>query len=389
MVESKIKKGFLKPKHIGDPVVGKPWISDLTIADLDQDGLKDVIICDGKANEVRWIRQTALNVYEEQAIGDPVQGPAHVEVCDFEDDGDLDLLVASMGVIFPNNEKIGAVVIMEQTEPGIWVNHIVLDKVARVTDVRAADFNGDGLKDLAVAQFGYVQGEARWMKNLGNFEFESEILTNLSGAIHSPIADLNGDGHLDITILVSQEWEEIHLYEGDGTRFRKKVIYGSTNEDYGSSGISLYDVDRDTDLDILFTNGDAFDYARPGPRPWHGVQWLENKGRGFFEFHRLGDFPGAYSPVACDIDGDADMDILAVSGFNHWENPSAVSLICYENMGNERFLPRTLAHHPTHLIVLKAADMDDDGQIELVTGSFHAYPPFDHEFARITLWDTQ
>ena len=31
-------------------------------------------------------------------------------------------------------------------------------------------------------------------------------------------------------------------------------------------------------MDILYTNGDAFDYIPPGPRPWHGVQWLENKG---------------------------------------------------------------------------------------------------------------
>jgi len=30
--------------------------------------------------------------------------------------------------------------------------------------------------------------------------------------------------------------------------------------------------------------------------------------------------------------------------------------------------------------------MDDDGEIELVTGALHAYPPFG-EFSRITLWE--
>jgi hypothetical protein len=115
------------------------------------------------------------------------------------------------------------------------------------------------------------------------------------------------------------------------------------------------------------------------------VQWLENGGKGAFTFRRLGDFPGAYSPIAVDLDGDGDNDIVAVSGFNHWEKPEAVSLICFENDGRQNFTARSLAHVPTHLIVVAAADMDGDGKVELVTGSFHAYAPHDR-LARVTLW---
>ena len=61
--------------------------------------------------------------------------------------------------------------------------------------------------------------------------------------------------------LVSQEWEEIYVFENDGhAAFKPGMIYGSTNEDFGSSGISLVDMDLDGDLDVLYTNGDAFDY---------------------------------------------------------------------------------------------------------------------------------
>jgi hypothetical protein len=45
-------------------------------------------------------------------------------------------------------------------------------------------------------------------------------------------------------------------------------------------------------MDILFTNGDAFDYLPPRPRPWHSVQWLENKGNHTFEHHPIGKFEG-------------------------------------------------------------------------------------------------
>src|SRR5690606_36390588 len=97
--------------------------------------------------------------------------------------------------------------------------------------------------------------------------------------------------------------------------------WGSTNEDYGSSELELADVDQDGQLDLIYTNGDAFDYARPGPRPWHGIQWLRNRGAGRFTLHRVGDLAGAYSPCAADLDGNGTIALLAVSGFNDWSRP--------------------------------------------------------------------
>jgi predicted secreted protein len=44
-----------------------------------------------------------------------------------------------------------------------------------------------------------------------------------------------------------------------------------------------------------------------------------------------------------------------------------------------------LAHEPTHLVVAKAADLDKDGAVEIVTGSFAFYPPLDRA-GRITVW---
>ncbi len=164
-------------------------------------------------------------------------------------------------------------------------------------------------------QFGYDDGEIRWMENLGgDWKFKSHILQSLSGTIHTPVADIDKDGDLDIIALVSQEWEEIYAFINDGHgQFETRRLYGATNEDFGSSGISLVDFDKDGDLDILYTNGDAFDYMPPGPRPWHGVQWLENHGDFNFEYHRVGDFSGAYFANGVDVDNDGDRDIVVVS----------------------------------------------------------------------------
>jgi hypothetical protein len=268
-----------------------------------------------------------------------------------------------------------------------FANRVLLKDVARVTYVAAADLNQDGRLDLVVGQFGYIQGEIRWMENLGDWRFDSHQLLDLPGTIHAPVGDINGDGKPDIVALVAQDSEEVHGFVGDGAgHFRDRVINGSTNKDYGSSGLCLADVNHDGRIDIVYTNGDGFDYATPGSRAWHGVQWLENTGEGKFTFHRIGDFPGTFSPVVVDIDGDGDQDIVVSSAYNDWKDPASVSLMCFENDGTSHFIPHLLAHTPTHLIVVKAADMFNDGRIELVTGAFVFYPPYEHA-SRVTLWE--
>ncbi len=376
-----------KPAPIGLPVEGHPWIAHLCAVDLDRDGLVDVVVCDAQKNCVTWIRQRARGEFEETVLAADVPAPVHVEAVDMNRDGHLDLLVAEMGQIFPNNDKIGTVLILENDGRQRFKPHVVADHIARVSDVRAGDFNRDGLPDLAVGQFGYDQGEIRWMENLGDGGFRSHELLNLSGTIHVGVADFTGDGVPDIAALVSQQWEEIYLFANDGAgHFSKKILWGSTNEDYASSGMTVCDLNRDQRPDLLFTNGDGFGpTTQPGPRSWHGVQWLENTGNGGFRFHRIADLPGAFSPVGVDLDADGATDVVAVSAFNEWDKPNAVSLVWYRNDGRQNFTPHVLAYTPTHLLALAAADMDGSGKTRLISGAFFSNAPFDN-LNRVLLW---
>ena len=186
--------------------------------------------------------------------------------------------------------------------------------MARVADARAADLDGDGDLDVSVAGFGYDDGETSWLENTGGWRFVPHVLQRLSGGINAVPADFDGDGRPDIVSLISQEWEEIWAFvNAGGGRFTPRLVWGSTNPDFGSSWLSVVDLDRDGDPDILYANGDAFEYAPPNSRPWQGVQWLENRGQFRFELHRMVSLQGATSPEAADLDGDGDLDVLLVT----------------------------------------------------------------------------
>lgn len=309
--------------------------------------------------------------------------PAHVTMADVDRDGIQDLLVADLGEFFPADHDKGAVIWLRGIGNGKYGANW-LDGWPRVADVESADFNGDGKNDLAVAAFGWrTTGQVSILENtstdLARPSFSNHTIDPRHGSIHILPVDLNHDGKMDFVTLLAQEYETVLAYINKGTgdfSFEQKVIYAAPHPNWGSSGIQLVDLDKDGDLDVLLTHGDTFDDGIV--KPYHGIQWLENTGSYPFVEHTLAEMPGVHRAEATDIDGDGDLDIVAcalLAGGSDVDEKTLPALVWLEQTKPGVFVRHTIEMGMPRHATLDLADIDGDGDIDIVVGNFSINQP--------------
>jgi hypothetical protein len=290
--------------------------------------------------------------------------------------------------MIPTDAPIGSVVLLEQGNDFQFTPKTILRGISRVADVRPADLNGDGIPEILVAAYGFVtSGEVGWLEK-GSREYVFHTIVKRSGAVNVIPADLDGDGRSDFVALFAQEHEMISAFLNRGAgQFEERLLFQARTPSFGSSGISLADLDQDGDLDLLYTNGDNMDLPTIVPRPFHGVQWLENKGNLQFEWHDLRRFYGAYSAAAGDLNGDGRLDIVVSSLFNDWNDPARASLIWLENDGRQNFTAHAIARDPIQLVHTALADVNGDGRLDVVAGAMNIVPRYSRaRMGRLTVW---
>jgi hypothetical protein len=346
------------------------WFCDMFSGEIGRLGLGS----DGRSD--RWAAQE---------VAASLNNPCHLEPCDLNGDGRADFVVADLGSFEPSDHHRGRVVWLHRAaNQENWKVTVLRSGLGRVADVQPADVDGDGDTDLVVAEFGWrTTGRILLLRNVttGPPEspaFELETIDSRHGTIHVPTADLDGDGRIDFVALVSQEHETIEAFlnAGDGA-FRRQTIYAAPDPAFGSTGIELVDLDGDNDLDVLYTNGDALDSIIA--RPYHGVQWLENRGAFPFEYHHLAVLPGAARARAGDLDGDGLLDIV-VAAFLPDEvlanSPDSDfdSLIWLRQGPRGVFARHRIEAGNLRHMTLELVDADKDGKLDIFCGNFVGRP---------------
>jgi hypothetical protein len=361
-----------------------PFIANVNVVDLDANGRPDVLACDVQSNLVTWFAPGPQGWQEHRLAQMPA--PAHAEPLDIDGDGDLDVLAAVLGSGRPTDEPVGSVVLLINEAPRGFRVEMVASDLPRVADARPGDFDGDGDLDIVAAIFGgWTVGRLVWFEQVAPLQFVEHLVHEANGGIHVPVEDIDGDGDLDFFAVVSQHHEEVLAFLNDGSgHFEARVLWKAPHPLWGSSGITPADLDGDGDTDLVYTNGDAHDMD-VAAKPYHGVQWLENRGGLEFVYHDITRLYGAYGSSTGDLDGDGDLDIVVTSQLNEWADDTAESLIWLENDGSGAFTRRLIARFPHELVTSAIADLNFDGKADVLTGAMHLKPPGEI-VSRVTLW---
>jgi hypothetical protein len=357
-----------------------PAVSNVNLVRLSDPKRLDILVCEMNHGLVMTLRP-----YEEKPtwrIHGKVPHPAHAEVVDLDGDGILDIIVADLGSFPPTDRLCGSVVWLRGNKDGSFTPHTLLKGVGRVADVQAADFNGDGKLDLVVAVFGWQDaGEIIVLENQTTDwdrpSFKPHVVDTRHGGIHVPVIDLDGDGKPDFVALIAQEHEEVCAFINKGNfQFDRKPLYTAPHPAYGSSGIQLVDLDADGHIDVLYTNGDVLDTPHL-LKPYHGVQWLRNRGNGKLEFeHRpIAAMYGVHRAVAADFAGNGRLDVVAVGFLPEKDFPQRRELdldaiVLFEQVSPGQFVRHTLASKTCDHVTCVLGDLYGTGHPDIVTANF-------------------
>lgn len=280
------------------------------------------------------------------------------------------VLLLESGILNPNDEPQGTLV--RYDSPGIdslRSPKILIDSLFRPVFVRQFDFDSDGVNEFLICEYGDNRGRLALYKYNGS-RYDRHVLDPAPGAIRFEIRDMTGDGSPDIVALFAQADERIVLFENDGKgNFSRQRLLARFPPVYGSMYFSLHDFNGDGRVDIVYVNGDNFDYSRV-LKPYHGIRILENDGKN--NFHERFFFPvyGAARAEVADFDGDGNLDILTTSNFADSGKHPERGIMFFRNVGRYQFRPYAFTVAASNSWNLTAtADVNKDGRLDIIVGA--------------------
>lgn len=264
------------------------------------------------------------------------------------------------GLAWPCTVRAGA----PASASGFSDGQIVIPDANGLSDMTVADLDGDG--DLDVLGSNIDIGEVFWFENLdglGTFGPKLLITDTADGAAGTCAADLDGDGDLDV-LVASIHDDTIAWYENtDG--------HGS----FGPARVISSTFDGATDVIAVDVNGDHRPDVVARSILTGRIGWFQNTdGAGHFGGSQVfadGREYALQDIVAADVDGDGDMDILSSYYTTVTEHGVDYSEIAwYENQGGTFNVKHIVSNDAFQPRGIYCADIDGDGDNDVVSASW-------------------
>ncbi|MEZ4296735.1 MAG: VCBS repeat-containing protein [Polyangiaceae bacterium] len=306
---------------------------------------------------------SAQALFQEESGALPNQGcngngcwTNYVRLTDIDNDDDLDILFPNAAG-FGNTQGQSQPFVIYRNDGNFSFTNVSAEAVGNFTgwlrQVAVADISGDGFVDIyAPSAWG---ADDKFFINDGTGKFVDEAAARLpnvkSRAGATRFGDVDNDGDLDL--LVGDDYsgnsgQIAHLYLNDGTGKFTEAPWALPTMMSGDQPIDfdLFDMDGDYDLDLFINQH----FGTKG-------QLWQNDGTGKFVDvtanipSQDGQSKFRYGPVACDVDGDGDLDI--------WQDnaiPPGGAEQLLINDGKGKFTDETVAR-----VSGNSANADDNG----------------------------
>jgi hypothetical protein len=279
---------------------------------------------------------------------------------DLDGDGDVDFVGAAEGelAIFTNQGDTD-----NDGNDNFITSTINSSNISGIHDVTIADFNGDGHLDITMVGNQYNEvlfgngGNGDNVLNASDYTLSTigstpDAATYVS-AYGVDSGDLNGDGFTDfVRSAFNNGPTQIFYSDGAAGTFSTQLIEDAYDERV--MGVDIGDIDGDGDLDFLLTrwgNEDDVIYYNDG----------DTNNDGQLEFTTQVINPNDHNAEGelVDIDSDGDLDILMADYKNG-------DIDIFFNDGGRSFSQLTLNGFSTSTSGLGVGDIDEDGDFDIV-----------------------